>query len=54
MTDTATKLEQAIHEAASQYFRLVIVAGEPGSGKTAAFQSIARKQGLQLVNVNWN
>lgn len=52
MTDLDSRLEQAIHEAASQYFRLVIVAGEPGSGKTAALQSIARKQGLPLVNVN--
>lgn len=52
MTDSVTKLEQAIREAASQYFRLVILTGEPGSGKTAALQSLALKLGCQLVNVN--
>jgi midasin (ATPase involved in ribosome maturation) len=52
MTDSVTKLEQAIREAASQYFRLVILAGEPGSGKTAALQSLAHNLGCKLVNVN--
>jgi DNA polymerase III delta prime subunit len=52
MIETAMKLEQAIDEAASQYFRLVILAGVPGSGKTAALQSVAHKLGCQLVNVN--
>jgi hypothetical protein len=41
-------LEQAIQQAPGQYFRLVI----PGSGKTAALQSIAHKAGCQVVNVN--
>jgi len=52
MTEAATQLEQAIQQAASQYFRLVILAGTPGSGKTAALQSVAQKLGCQLVNVN--
>jgi Cdc6-like AAA superfamily ATPase len=52
MTDTVTKLEQAIQQAASQYFRLVILAGAPGAGKTAALQSVAQKMNCQLVNVN--
>src|SRR5436190_16846223 len=47
-----TKLEEAIQQAAGQYFRLVILAGLPGSGKTATLQSIAQKHGLPLVNVN--
>lgn len=46
------QLEQAIQQAAGQYFRLVILAGTPGSGKTAALQSVAQKLGCQLVNVN--
>lgn len=46
------QLEQALHQAASQYFRLVILAGTPGSGKTAALQSVAQKLGCQPVNVN--
>jgi hypothetical protein len=45
-------LEQAIQQAPGQYFRLVILAGVPGSGKTAALQSIAHKAGCQVVNVN--
>lgn len=52
MTKAATQLEQAIQQAASQYFRLVILAGAPGSGKTAALQAVAKKLGCELVNVN--
>ena len=52
MTEAATELEEAIQQAASQYFRLVILAGAPGSGKTAALQSVAQKIGSELVNVN--
>jgi hypothetical protein len=52
MTDTAAKLEQAIEQAAGQYFRLVVLAGLPGSGKTLALQSVAQKLGCPLVNVN--
>ena len=37
-TEATTKLEQAIRQAASQYFRLVILAGAPASGKTAAHE----------------
>jgi hypothetical protein len=47
-----TKLREAIQQAANQYFRLVILAGIPGSGKTAALQSIAHQAGCQIVNVN--
>ena len=52
MSELAGKLEQAIEQAASQYFRLVILAGAPASGKTAALQSVAGNVGYQLVNVN--
>jgi len=52
MTQAATELEQAIQQAASQYFRLVILAGAPASGKTAVLQAVAQKLGCQLVNVN--
>jgi hypothetical protein len=47
-----TQLEQAIQHAANQYYRLVILAGVPGSGKTAALQFVAQRAGCQLVNVN--
>lgn len=52
MTETATKLEQAIEQAAGQYYRLVILSGAPGSGKTTVLQSVAQKLGCFLVNVN--
>jgi ABC-type uncharacterized transport system ATPase component len=52
MTKAATQLEQAIQQAASQYFRLVILVGAPGSGKTAALQAVAKKLGCEQVNVN--
>lgn len=52
MTDSLVNLEHAIQEAASQYYRLVILAGAPGSGKTSALQTVAQKLGCQLVNVN--
>jgi DNA polymerase III delta prime subunit len=47
-----TQLEQAIKQAASQYFRLVILAGPPGSGKTTALQATSQALGCQVVNVN--
>jgi hypothetical protein len=49
---TLTNLGEAIQKAANQYFRLVILAGVPGSGKTVALQSIAHQAGCQIVNVN--
>ncbi len=52
MTDFSTKLEEAIQQAADHYFRLVILAGAPGSGKTAGLQIVGQKLGCQLVNVN--
>jgi ABC-type uncharacterized transport system ATPase component len=55
LTDTAlaiTKLEAVIEQAPSQYFRLVFLAGAPGSGKTAILQAVASKTGCALVNVN--
>ena len=50
--ETLAQLEEAIQQAANQYFRLVILAGVPGSGKTAALQSVAQKAGCEVVNVN--
>ena len=52
MTESATKLQQAIEQAASQYYRLVVLAGAPASGKTAALQSVAKKLDCPLLNVN--
>jgi len=52
MTASTEQLERAIEQAASQYFRLVVLAGAPGAGKTATLQSVAQKLGCHLVNVN--
>jgi len=43
--DVSLAIESAIQEASSQYFRLVILAGLPGSGKTATLQSIGHRLG---------
>jgi len=45
-------LREAIAQAARQYFRLVILAGASGSGKTTALRSVAEGIGCPLVNVN--
>lgn len=47
-----THLEEAVSQAVSQYYRLVIVAGVPGSGKTAMAQSLATARGYPVINVN--
>jgi DNA polymerase III delta prime subunit len=45
-------LRAAILQTKQQYFRLLILAGPPGSGKTAALQSMAKEIGCPLVNTN--
>src|SRR5438552_1355021 len=52
MNDLVTNIKEAIQQAANQYFRLVILAGIPGSGKTAALQAVAKNSECPLVNVN--
>ena len=52
MSAPLMRLDEAIEQAAGQYYRLVIVAGVPGSGKTAMTQSLATARGYPLINVN--
>jgi chromosomal replication initiation ATPase DnaA len=52
MGTLVAKLEEAIKQAAGQYYRLVILAGLPGSGKTAAMQAVAQQDGHPYLNVN--
>lgn len=52
MTEMATKLERAIEQAASQYYRLVVVVGLPGAGKTTTLQAVAQQHGYPYLNVN--
>jgi len=52
VSETVSQLEQSIEQAASQYYRLVILVGAPASGKTTALQTVANNLGCQLLNVN--
>ena len=52
MSHFVEQIGQAIGQVTSQYYRLVIIAGLPGSGKTAALQQIASRHGSVVVNVN--
>lgn len=49
---TVTHLDEAVAQAASQYYRLVIIAGVPGSGKTVMTQSLSSAHGYPIINVN--
>ncbi len=52
MPSQATNLQEAIRQAAGQYFRLVLLVAPSGSGKTAVLQSVAQENGFPLLNVN--
>jgi hypothetical protein len=52
MGELVTKLVEAIRQAADQYYRLVILAGLPGSGKTSTLQAVAKQHGHPYLNVN--
>jgi chloramphenicol 3-O-phosphotransferase len=45
-------IQEGIQQASIQYFRLVILAGISGSGKTAALLSVGQMLGCPVVNVN--
>lgn len=45
-------LDIAVAQAASQYYRLVVIAGAPGSGKTALTQELSKTHGYPILNVN--
>ncbi len=51
----ATPIEdvmQAIRQAGDLYYRLVLLAGPQGAGKTAILQALAKENQYSLVNVN--
>ncbi len=51
-SDVKSMVIQSIREASDRYFRLVLVVGPPGCGKTALLQGFAADQGLVYVNMN--
>jgi len=50
--DPAEALAAAVRQAASRYYRLVLVAGPIGSDKTKALESIGERSGASLVNTS--
>jgi hypothetical protein len=52
MSDLAVNLIEAIQQAPGQYFRLVLLAGVPGAGKTATLKTVSQENGYPYLNVN--
>ena len=50
--DSADALAAAVRQASSLYYRLVLVAGASGAGKTAALHSIGERTGAAVVNTS--
>jgi len=46
------KIKQFINEADSLYYRLVLLVGKTGSGKTDVLRSIANEDGSEIININ--
>ena len=45
-------LEQLLPDVARQYYRLVLIVGPVGSGKTPLLKELCRRQNLPYLNVN--
>lgn len=48
----AAKLHESLHAADALYYRLVLLAGGAGSGKTGVLRELAGEFGVPVVNVN--
>jgi DNA polymerase III delta prime subunit len=46
------KVKQSIKAAESLYYRLVLLVGEPGSGKTTVLRDVANELGVPVININ--
>lgn len=46
------KVKQSLEAAEDLYHRLVLVVGEPGSGKTTALRDVASHLDIPIINVN--
>ena len=53
MAVSADNLKQAIRQAGDLYYRLVLLAGPQGTGKTAVLQALAKENQYPLINVNY-
>lgn len=52
MQALARAIEAQAARAPAAFYRLVLVVGPPGAGKTAALRTLQRKQGWPLLNLN--
>jgi ATP-dependent protease HslVU (ClpYQ) ATPase subunit len=53
MTDATTlEIEDRIHQAGELYFRLILLVGPGGSGKTKVLRDLAERADAPLVNLN--
>ncbi len=52
MNDLARAIAEQAELAAKSFYRLVVVAGPPGSGKTRALQQLQSVKGWSLLNLN--
>jgi hypothetical protein len=52
MRDLARAIAEQAELAAKSFYRLVVVAGPPGSGKTIAFNELQVARGWSLLNLN--
>lgn len=50
--DSADALAAAVRQAASLYYRLVLLAGASGSGKSAALKAIGERTGAPVLNTS--
>jgi hypothetical protein len=46
------KIKRSIHAAEGLYYRLVLLVGEAGSGKTAVLGDVAGDLGVEVININ--
>jgi ATPase family protein associated with various cellular activities (AAA) len=52
MSSEIANLQEAIRQAAGQYFRLVLLVAPSGSGKTALLHAVAQENSFPLLNIN--
>lgn len=46
------KVKQSVKDAEGLYYKLVLLVGEPGSGKTPVLRDVADELGVPVININ--